>query len=120
MQVATNLAELSNFRFIYLDYDILPILNQVHSRSQDWQLVSTMKNIGGDTNPYGFLPLTMAVTLPGMDPKNTELQLNTPIYDEYTEVHKFFKKHQCENHSRAAFFRLKPGDGVGRHIDEGW
>jgi quercetin dioxygenase-like cupin family protein len=111
---------MSHFRFIEKNINVDPILQQVLNNPDDWNAVSKIKNTAGVLNPYGFLPLTMAmVKKAGDDPKNTQLQQNTPMYHKYTEIRKWLKSYKCHRHSRAAFFRLKPGDSVGRHIDEG-
>jgi quercetin dioxygenase-like cupin family protein len=41
------------------------------------------------------------------------------LYNKYTEIRKWLKQHGITQTSRAAFFRLKPGDSVGEHIDDG-
>jgi len=111
---------MSNFRFIDRNVDVSKILKQVLDNPEDWQAVTTFKNTAGDKNPYGFLPMVMAVVRDANDdPKNTELQMNTPLYKKYTEIRKWLRNQGIYNTSRAAFFRLKPGDGVGRHIDDG-
>ena len=55
----------------------------------------------------------------GDDPKNSEFQENTPMYHTYREIRRWLKTYKLHRHSRAAFFRLKPGDSVGRHVDDG-
>jgi len=110
---------LTNFRFIKKDLNINKILRQVLKNPNDWDEVSTYSNIDGDKNPYGFLPMTMAVVEEGADPKNAEEQQDTPLKAKYTEIRKFLQKWGCNDHSRAAFFRLRPGHSVGWHIDEG-
>lgn len=109
----------SNFRFIYKDLDVSKILNTVLLNPNDWQAVSAYKNIGGDKNPYGFLPLVMAVVPEGQSPKNVEGLSKTPLYKKYREVRLWLRDQGISQTARAAFFRLKPGDGVGRHIDDG-
>ena len=111
---------MSNFKFWETNADISKILQQVLSNPDDWHVVSKMKNIAGEMKPYGFLPLVMAVVeKEGDNPKNTELQKTTPLYNKYTEIRKWLKQHGITQTSRAAFFRLKPGDSVGEHIDDG-
>ena len=111
---------MSNFKFIEQDVNIAKILKQVLDNPADWQAVSSYKNIEGDLKPYGFLPLVMAmVKHSGDDPKNTEMQARTPLYDKYTEIRKWLRQRNITTTSRAAFFRLKPGGTVGRHIDDG-
>jgi hypothetical protein len=117
---ATSFIVMSNFKFIKKNVDISKIAKQVLDNPTDWQAVSTYKNTAGDQNPYGFLPLVMAVVRnAGDSPKDTELQMNTPLFKKYTEIRKWLRNHKIYNTSRAAFFRLKPGDSVGRHIDDG-
>ena len=110
----------SNFRFIKKNIDVSKILQQVLDNPNDWDHVKTIRNAAGDLNPYGFLPLTMAVVLEAHDdPKDTEFQEDTPLKSKYTEIRKFLIDNNVGDHSRAAFFRLRPGDSVGWHIDEG-
>ena len=111
---------MSNFRFIERNVDVSKIIKQVNDNPLDWQAVSAYKNIAGDLKPYGFLPLVMAVVRDANDsPKDTELQQNTPLYKKYNEIRKWLRNRNVFNTSRAAFFRLKPGGTVGKHIDEG-
>lgn len=115
---------MSNFRFIEYNADVKNIVQQVLDNPNDWDVAGTIKGASGDLQPYGFLPLMMAVvnnTERGGfgNPKNTELQQKTQLWKKYTQIRKFLKKYKLHNHSRAAFFRLKPGDTVNWHIDEG-
>jgi hypothetical protein len=113
-------ARMSHFRFIEENLDIQNILQEVLDNPQDWDVAGSIKGASGDLKPYGFLPLTMAVIRAvGDDPKNTELQQNTPLRAKYKQIRKFLKRHKCQQHSRAAFFKLAPGDQVGWHIDDG-
>jgi quercetin dioxygenase-like cupin family protein len=91
----------------------------VLANPQDWQAVSTYKNIGGQTNPYGFLPMVMAVVKSGVSPKDSEMLADTPLKSKYTELYSWLKSQGISKTARAAFFRLRPGDSVGRHVDEG-
>lgn len=109
-----------NFRFIARDLDVSDILQEVLDNPNDWEVVSTYKNIAGDLKPYGFLPLVMAVVEnEGDNPKDSELLRETTLYPKYKKIREFLKKYNCDKHSRAAFFRLKPGGRVGDHIDDG-
>ena len=110
---------MSNFRFIDNDVFVGPILRQVLDNPNDWNQVSTYSQTGGDKNPYGFLPMTMAVVPPGEDPKNAEGLRDTPLRSKYTSIYQYLSQYGITTHSRAAFFRLRPGDSVGWHIDEG-
>ena len=111
---------MSNFRFIEKNINVDKILQQVLDNPDDWDAITKIKNTAGELNPYGFLPLTMAMVKNATDdPKNTQMQQNTPMYHKYTEIRKWLKTYKCHRHSRAAFFRLKPGDSVGWHIDDG-
>lgn len=112
---------MSNFRFIEMNVDVSKILNQLHSRPDDWNYVRDLQGAGvdGDVDPYGFLPLTMALVDPGEDPKNAEKTENTPLYKAHSETRKWLRGQGIMQTSRAAFFKLEPGDSVGRHIDEG-
>ena len=80
---------MNNFRFIETGIDVSKILGQIED--EDWQAVSTYSKIGGQKNPYGFLPLVMAMVRNADDnPKNSELvgssgtsNLNTnPYFDQ--------------------------------------
>ena len=111
---------MSNFRFISHSEKYKPVLQQVLDNPLDWNEVSKYRNIAGDLNPYGFLPLVMAVVAaPGDNPKDTELQEFTQLYYKYTEIRNWLLSKNISNISRAAFFRLRVGGSVGRHIDEG-
>ena len=120
---------MSNFRFINKKVEISKILQQVLDNPDDWNEASKMPDIAGKKKPYGFLPLAMAVVetfQENLDQEelktlctHTELLEKTPMYYKYTEIRKFLKKYNCHNHSRAAFFRLKPGQSVQNHIDIG-
>jgi len=111
---------MSNYKFIAKNLDVSDILKQLNDNPNDWAAVSGYKNIAGDVNPYGFLPLVMAkVAFAEDDPKDTEMQQQTPMYKKYTSVRKFLKGFGIKEISRAAFFRLKVGHGVARHIDVG-
>ena len=109
---------MSHFRFIEKDIDVSKIVAEINPK--DWEVAGTITGAAGDLKPYGFLPLTMAVIdKEGDDPKNTERQQNTPMFKKYTEIRRWLKSYKLHRHSRAAFFRLKPGDTVGSHIDSG-
>ena len=111
---------MSNYKFIAQNLDVSGIIKQLDNNQDDWTAVSKMHNTGGDKDPYGFLPLVMAmVNLPTDDPKDTELQQYTPMYEHFSEIHKFLAEWNITEISRAAFFKLKVGYGVGRHIDIG-
>lgn len=111
---------MSNFRFIEHNLDVSAILKQVLDNPQDWKAVTTYKNIAGDLDPYGFLPLVMAwVREAGVSPKDTEYQQNTPMFDKYTEIRGWLNSRGITETSRAAFFKLPIGGSVGNHIDEG-
>ena len=115
---------MSNFRFIERNVDVKNIVQQVLDNPNDWDVAGSIKGAAGDLQPYGFLPLTMAVVNNTMrggfgNPKHTQLQQKTLLWEKYTKIRKFLKSYKCQNHSRAAFFRLRPGDTVGWHIDDG-
>lgn len=110
---------MSNFIIIGENLDVSKILQQVLDNPEDWDAIKDYPNLGGTTNPYGFLPLVMAVVPHGSTAKNSEMQRKTPMWNKYTELTKFLKLYGIEETSRAAFFRLYPGDSVGRHIDDG-
>jgi hypothetical protein len=110
---------MSNFRFIDESVDVSGILNQVLNNSEDWSAVSTYTNVGGDTNPYGFLPLVMAYVRPDENPKNAESLVMTPLASKYTEIFEWLKSRSIGRIARAAFFKLAINDRVLEHIDDG-
>jgi len=112
--------QMSNFRFIEENINVDKVLGEVLDNPDDWGAVTKIKNIAGDLKPYGFLPLTMAVVKKQSDdPHDSQLQTNTPMFYKYKEIRKWLKSYKCHRHSRAAFFKLKPGGSVGWHIDRG-
>jgi len=110
---------MSNFRFIHTGLDVSKIRDQVLANPQDWQAVSTMKNIGGNLNPYGFLPMVMAVVKQGVSPKDSEMLADTPLKPKYTELYAWLNGQGITQTARAAFFKLPVGGSVGKHIDDG-
>jgi len=109
---------MSNFRFIEYNVDVRDILADI--KDEDWGVAGSLKGAAGDTAPYGFLPLTMAlVKNADDDPKKTEMQTNTPMFKTYKGIRRWLKYWKLHRHSRAAFFKLRPGESLGRHIDEG-
>jgi quercetin dioxygenase-like cupin family protein len=111
---------MSNFRFISLTEAYEPILQKILDNPEDWKAVSTYENTAGKKDPYGFLPLVMAaVPSIRVNPKNCEDQANTPLFDKYHEIHEWLRSWNIQKTSRAAFFKLRPGNRVGRHIDDG-
>ena len=110
----------SNFRFISYNENYEPLLKQVKDNPDDWKAVSTYENTGGNKNPYGFLPLIMAVVNDEFpEPKNTEMLRPSPMFSKYTAATDWLKSKGFKTVSRCAFFRIQVGGGVGRHIDEG-
>ena len=111
---------MSNFIFIEHNIDVSNILQQLYQYPEDWNEVSTYANIGGKKTPSGFLPIVMGVVNSEKDNiKNSQLQKRTPLYNKYTEIVKWLKSYKIEETSRAAFFKLPVGGGVGSHIDDG-
>lgn len=110
---------MSNFRFIHKNLDVSKILQQVLDNPQDWQAVSTYDNIGGDKDPYGFMPMTMAVVREGENPKNAESVQMTPLAPKYTEIWNWLRSQGITQIARAAFFKLAPHQLVLSHIDDG-
>ena len=47
------------------------------------------------------------------------MQINTPMFKTYKGIRRWLKSWKLHRHSRAAFFKLRPGESLGRHIDEG-
>lgn len=110
----------SNFRFIQRNVDISQIKKQLDDNPDDWKAVSSFDNIAGLLEPKGFLPLVMAcVTAEQPNPKNSELLQKTPLYDKYDAVTNWLTSQGIHKTARAAFMRLRPGESIGRHIDEG-
>jgi len=112
---------MKNIIIIKRDLNVEPILKQVYANWIDWKWVSKLnkETIGGDKDPYGFLPLVWAKVKPKEDPKNAEGREPTPLFFHYDEVHKFWKENKIYKTGRAAFFKLKPDGRVLKHIDLG-
>ena len=109
---------MDNIIIIEENIDVKPFLEEMDL--DDWDWVSKQKgNIGGNKNPYGFLPLVWAKVRKGEDPHDALGQGKTALYDKYKNVQKFWERHNITKTGRAAFFRLKPGNSVGTHIDRG-
>ena len=110
-----------NIIIIKSDLNVEPILNQINQNWRDWDWVASLQKdrIGGDKDPYGFLPLVWAKVKKGENPKDVEATEKTPLFDHFSEVHKFWKKNKIYKTGRAAFFKLEPDGEVGRHIDDG-
>ena len=106
-----------NIKIIKTGIDPKPFLDQI--TENDWNWVSRQKGLGGDVNPYGFLPLIMAKVKRGEDPHDVDRQGRTALYQNYTSVQKFWEEWDISETGRAAFFRLKPGNKVNSHIDRG-
>lgn len=111
---------MSNFRFISYDEKIEPIINQLLNNEDDWGFVSRMNGIGGDLDPYGFLPMVMALLKTKYEnPKDAEGLERTALYIKYNHIKQWLKSKGIKKTARAAFFKLPVGDYVGRHVDEG-
>ena len=110
-----------NIKIIKTGIDPDPFLKTIYDNWGDWDWVSSLNpdTIGGDKDPYGFLPLIWAKVGKGENPKNVDAVEKTPLFSHYPEVHNFWKKNKISNVARAAFFRLLPGGIVHRHIDDG-
>ena len=110
----------SNFRFISYNEDVDEMLQQILNNEEDWGYVARLNNIGGDLDPYGFMPMTMAVLKhKDEDPKNAEGLERTALYAKYKNIKLWLKKWGIRKTARAAFFRLQTMSSVGRHVDEG-
>lgn len=110
----------SNFIFIEKSEPVQDILSELEANDHLWKMVSTMSNVGGKKDPYGFLPLTMGMILdPSAAIKDSEHQQNTPAWNVFHSVHSFWKKYNIHSTSRCAFFRLPVGGEVLSHIDDG-
>ena len=110
---------LKNIKIIKTGIDPEPFLKRVYDNWSDWDWVAQQQNIGGDKDPYGFLPLVWAKVKEGESPKDTNFLEQTPLFEHYPEVINFWKKNKIRSLGRAAFFKLEPGGIVERHIDEG-
>ena len=111
---------MSNFIFIDHNVDIGNILLQLEDHPEDWNEVASYNNIGGLIKPTGFLPLVMGHVENIKDNiKHSQLQRRTPLWERYTEIRKWLESYNIYETSRAAFFRLPVGGGVGNHIDDG-
>lgn len=111
---------MSNFIFIKRNIDVSAVLAQLKEYESDWKAVSTFENTGGSQDPYGFLPLCMAVTTEEFpNPKNTEYIQKTPMFDRHTEIKKLLGSLGVRKFARAAYFKLAVGGRVLNHIDDG-
>ena len=110
-----------NIKIIKTGIDPEPLLKRIRNNPDDWDWVSSLNpdTIGGEKDPYGFLPLIWAKVPKGGDPKNTDAVERTPLFEHYPEVINFWHQNKISNVARAAFFRLLPGERVYEHIDEG-
>jgi len=108
-----------NIIIIEKNIDVKPFLDEINPEHWDWVSKQTKTKIGGDKNPYGFLPLVWAQVMKGEDPHDAMGQAKTPLYDLYPKVQEFWEKHNITKTGRAAFFRLLPGGTVSEHIDRG-
>lgn len=111
---------MSNFIFIKKNVDVSKVLAQLKEFDSDWKAVSTFENTGGSKDPYGFLPLCMALTTQEVpNPKNTEFIQTTPMFDRHTEIKKLLYTLGVKRFARAAYFKLAVGGRVLNHIDDG-
>ena len=108
---------MKNIIIIKENIDVKPFLEEMDL--SDWDWVARQKGVGGDKNPYGFLPLVWASVKRGEDPHDANGQNRTPLYDKYKKVQEFWKENNITRTGRAAFFRLRPGGKVNSHIDKG-
>jgi quercetin dioxygenase-like cupin family protein len=111
---------MSNFIFIKRNIDVSAVLAQLKENESDWKEVSTYESTGGSKDPYGFLPLVMALTNDEFpNPKNTDLLKPTPMFERHTEIKKLLWSLGVKKFCRAAYFKLAVGDKVLNHIDDG-
>lgn len=110
---------MSNFIFIEKNIDISAMLQQVLDNPLDWKAVSQYENVGGLLDPPGFLPLVMAAVEYGADARNAEHLIQTELFQKYDLVLRYIFSKGIRSLGRAAFFKLKVGGSVPRHIDVG-
>jgi quercetin dioxygenase-like cupin family protein len=110
---------MSNFKFIEKGIDTKPFLDELLLNDHLWSMVSELKNIGGNLQPYGFLPLRMGVQFGSQPISDSEYQQDTPAKSKFPVLNQWLTKNGFQDHSRAAFFRLPPSCRVSRHIDSG-
>jgi quercetin dioxygenase-like cupin family protein len=111
---------MSNFIFIKRNIDTSAVMAQLKEYESDWKEVSTYESTGGTKDPYGFLPLVMALTNEQFPlPKNTDLLQPTPMFTRHTEIKKLVYSLGVKKFSRAAYFKLEVGGSIGKHIDDG-
>lgn len=110
---------MSNFRFIHYDVDVSAILTELEKHTNDWKAVGTYENIGGSKDPYGFLPMVMAVVGPDENPKNVEALMMTPLAKHYPSLWSWLATQGITQVARAAFFKLAVNDQVLEHVDDG-
>ena len=95
---------MNNIVIIQRDIDPSPYLKKIYNRWNDWDWVAQQQNIGGDKDPYGFLPLVWAKVKEGESPKDTNFLEQTPLFKHYPEVINFWKNNKIRALGRAAFF----------------
>lgn len=111
---------MSNFIFIKHNVDVIAVLAQLKQYESDWKEVATYESTGGTKDPYGFLPLVMALTNKEFpEPKNTDLLKPTPMFERHTEIKRLVRSFGIKKFSRAAYFKLAVGGSIGNHIDDG-
>ena len=72
---------LKNIKIIKTGIDPEPFIKRVYDNWSDWDWVSKQQNIGGDKDPYGFLPLVWAKVKEGESPKDTNFLEQTPLFE---------------------------------------
>lgn len=96
-----------------------PILEELKNNEYLWDIVRTLDCIDGDRKPPGFLPLVIGVLDEHKCIKDSEGLKITDAFRKIDSVTNILMKNGFSTFSRAAFFRLKPGDTVRTHIDDG-
>jgi Aspartyl/Asparaginyl beta-hydroxylase len=110
---------MKHFKVLKTDIEVAPFIQELDSNSDLWGMVASLENVGGDKNPYGFLPLTMGIQFGNQDTKDSEYQADTPAKRRFPLLNQWLLENNFSGHSRAAFFKLAPNGNVLPHIDDG-
>lgn len=108
-----------NFVFLDKNIDVSRVLASLKHHYRLWDMVSKLEHTAGDKNPPGFLPLVMGVQEPGKRIKDSVFLKTTSAIECFPDVFRILGLYGIESISRAAFFRLPPGERVKSHIDDG-
>lgn len=88
--------------------DVKPFLEELKKQEHLWKMVSQMKNIGGNKNPHGLLPLVLGVETKNTNINDSNIEKKTPAYYKFPYLLNWLREKGCEKFNRAGFFKLEP------------